>query len=109
MINSFQDLQKVSKVEMNGYLQAVGEWNKKWQAVAAEMTDYSTRSFEDGLVTLQKLVTAKSVPEAIEIQTAFAKSAYEGYMQQISKVGAIYQNLAQDALKPFDYAKQASR
>lgn len=109
MINSFQDLHKVSKVEMNGYLQAMGEWNKKWQALAVEMTDYSKRSFEDGVVTFQKLVTAKSVPEAMEIQTAFAKSAYDGYMEQMSKVGTIYQTLALDVLKPFDYAKQASR
>jgi hypothetical protein len=37
------------------------------------MTDYSRRSFEDGMATFQKLAGAKSVPEAFEIQTAYAK------------------------------------
>jgi hypothetical protein len=109
MINSFQDFQKVSKMEMTGYMQAMGEWNKNWQNLATEMTDYSKRSLEDGMATFEKLATAKSVPEALEIQTAYAKSAYEGYMQQMTKIGAMYQNLAKDALKPFERLIQGSR
>ena len=77
MINSFQDFQKVSKAEMTDYMQSMGELNKSWQAIATEMTDYSKRSFEDGVATFQKLAAAKSVPEAMEIQTTYAKSAYE--------------------------------
>ena len=89
MINNFQDFQKFSKVDMNDYMQTMDEWNKSWQAIATEMTDYSKRSFEDGVATFQKLATAKSVPEALEIQTDYAKSAYENYMQQMSKIGAM--------------------
>jgi hypothetical protein len=37
----------------------------------------------------------------MEIQTNYAKSAYEDYMRQMSKIGAMYQNLAKDAFKPF--------
>lgn len=94
---------------MSGYLESMGEWNKRWQAFVIEMTDYSNRSFENGVVTLQKLITAKTMPEAIEIQTSYAKSAYEGYMQQISNVGAMYQTLAQNALKPFERASDVTR
>jgi hypothetical protein len=102
MINSFQDFQKVSKVEMTDYMQSMGELNKSWQTLASAMTDYSKRSFEDGVATFQKLAAAKSVPEALEIQTTYAKSAYEGYMRQMTKIGAMYQNFAQDAFKPFE-------
>ena len=87
----------------------MGEWNKNWQTLATEMTDYSKRSFEDGVATFQKLATAKSVPEAMEIQTTYAKSAYENYMRQMTKIGAMYQNLAKDAFKPFERAVQGSR
>jgi len=109
MINSFQDFQKVSKVEMTDYMQAMGELNKSWQAIATEMTDYSKHSFADGVAAFQKLATAKSVPEALEIQTTYTKSAYEGYMQQMTKIGAMYQNLAKDAFKPFERVVQGSR
>jgi phasin family protein len=73
------------------------------------MTDYSKRSFEDSVSAFQKLATAKSVPEAIEIQTTYAKQAYEEYMRQMTKIGAMYQNFAQDAFKPFERVVQASR
>ena len=109
MINSFQDFQKVSKVEMTDYMQAMGELNKSWQAIATEMTDYSKRSFEDGVATFQKLATAKSVPEVVEIQTTYAKSAYENYMQQMTKIGAMYQSFAKDAFKPFERVFKGSR
>ena len=59
--------------------------------------------------TFQKLATAKSVPEAMEIQTTYAKSAYENYMRQMTKIGAMYQNLAKDAFKPCERAVQGSR
>ena len=87
----------------------MGEWNKNWQTLATEMTDYSKRSFEDGVATFQKLATAKSVPEALEIQTTYAKSSYENYMQQMTKIGAMYQNFAQDAFKPFERTFKGSR
>ena len=109
MINSFQDFEKVSKVEMNGYLQSMGEWNKNWQAITAEMTDYSKRSFEEGTAAFQKLATAKSMQQALEIQTNYAKSAYEDYMQQLAKIGAMYQSFAKDAFKPVERAFQGSR
>jgi hypothetical protein len=109
MINSFQDFQKVSKVEMNDYLEAMGEWNKNWQAIATEMTDYTKRSFEDGTATFQKLVSARDMQQVMEIQTSYAKRAYEDYMRQMSKIGAMYQSIAKDAFKPVERAFQGSR
>ena len=109
MLNGFQDFQKVSKVDMTGYMQSMGEWNKNLQAIATEMTDYSKRSFENNVAMYQKLASAKSVPEAIEIQTTYAKSAYEDYMSQMSKIGAMYQNLAKDAFKPLEQVVKGSR
>lgn len=101
MINSFQDFHKVSEVELTGYMQTMGELNKSWQAIATEMTNYSKRSFENNVAVYQRLASAKSVPEVMEIQTTYAKSAYEDYMRQMSKIGAMYQNFAKDAFKPF--------
>jgi len=102
MINNFQDFQKLGQTGMDGYLRMMGEWNKNWQTIAAEMTDYSKRSFEDGTATFEKLVSAKSLEQAMEIQSSYAKRAYEDYMHQLSKLGAMYQSFAKDAFKPVE-------
>ena len=47
--------------------------------------------------------------QAIEIQTGFAKRAYDGYMHQLSKLGGMYAELAKEAYKPVEKAMQNSR
>jgi len=38
--------------------------------------------------------------QAIEIQTNYARRAYDDYMQQITKLSGMYANLAKEAYKP---------
>ncbi len=109
MINNLQDIQKISQTNVDAAVKIFGDWNKGWQAIAAELTDYSKRAFEDGTATFEKLVSAKSVEQAVEIQTSFAKRAYEDYVQQLTKIGGMYSSLAKDAYKPVERAFQNGR
>ena len=109
MIKNFDEIQKLSQSNMDAAMKAFGEWNKGWQAIAAEITDYTKKSFEEGTATFEKLASAKSVEQAIEIQTGFAKRAYDGYMHQMSKIGGMYAELAKEAYKPVEKALQNGR
>ncbi|MDQ8697802.1 phasin family protein [Hyphomicrobium sp. LHD-15] len=109
MINNFQDFQKFGQTNVDTAVKFFGEWNKSWQAIAAEMTDYSKRAFEDGTATFEKLAGAKSLEQAFEIQSSFAKRAYEDYVAQLTKIGGMYTNLAKDAYKPVEKAFQNGR
>ena len=109
MIKNFEDMQKLSQTNMDTAMKAFGEWNKGWQAIAAEITDYTKKSFEEGTATFEKLASAKSVEQAIEIQTGYAKRAYDGYMHQMSKIGGMYAELAKEAYKPVEKALQNGR
>ena len=79
MIKNFnlEDMQKISQTNMDTAMKAFGDWNKGWQAIAAEVSDYTKRSFEDGTATFEKLLGAKSMEQAFEIQTNYAKRAYD--------------------------------
>ncbi len=94
MMKSFEDMQKLSQGNMDATMKAFGEWTKGWQAIAAEWSDYSKRSFEDGTQTFEKLLGARSVEQAFEIQSSFTKRAYEDYMHQVQKVGGMYTDFA---------------
>jgi hypothetical protein len=109
MIKNFEDIQKLSQGNLDTAMKLFGEWNKNWQAIAAEMSDYTKRSFEEGTQTFEKLVSAKSLEQAVEIQTGFAKRAYDGYMHQMSKIGGMYADLAKEAYKPVEKALQGIR
>jgi hypothetical protein len=109
MMKNFEDFQKLTPINMDIAMKAFGDWNKGWQAIAAEITDYTKKSFEESTATFEKLASAKSVEQAIEIQTGFAKRAYDGYMHQMSKIGGMYAELAKEAYKPVEKALQNGR
>jgi len=100
MIKNIEDMQKLGQSNTDSAMRMLGEWNRNWQAIAAELGDYTKRSFEEGSATLEKLMGTKSVGQAIEIQTSYAKRAYDDYMQQASKIGGIYANMATKAYEP---------
>lgn len=104
MAQNMEDLGKMSQVNVDGALKMWGGWAKNWQAVGAEMNDYAKRSFEDSTKTLEKLMTSRTVEQAMEIQTSYAKRSYEDYMQQMNRLGTMYADLAKDTAKPFEAA-----
>ena len=105
----FEDMQKLSQGNVDAAMKMFGDLNKSWQAIAAEMTDYTKRSFEEGTQTFEKLTSAKSLEQAFEIQATYAKRAYDDYMHQLSKLGGMYADLAKDAYKPIERVLQNGR
>jgi hypothetical protein len=104
MIKSFEDLQKLGQANTDTAMRLVGEWSKGWQTIATEMTDYSKRTFEDSTATFEKLLAVKTMEQAFEIQSSYAKRAYDEYVQQMSKIGAFYSDFAKEAYKPVEKA-----
>jgi len=102
MLKSFDDMQKYGKEHMDSTMKAWGQMSKGVQAIAAETADYSKRSFEEGSAALEKLLGAKSLEKAIEIHTAYAKTAYDGFVAQATKISELYADLAKESYKPFE-------
>ncbi len=102
MAKNFEDLQQVSKDNVEVAMKSVGALTKGAQAIAVEVADYSKKSFEDSTAALEKLFGVKSFEKAIEVQTAYAKSSYEGFVAKASKIGELYADLAKESYKPFE-------
>jgi hypothetical protein len=102
MVKSLEDLQQVSKDNVDIAMKSFGAVSKSAQAIAVEIADYSKKSFEEGTATLEKLFGVKSVEKAIELQTEYAKSAYEGFVAEANKIGEMYSALAKESYKPFE-------
>jgi hypothetical protein len=101
MLKNFDDVQKYGKDNMDATMKAWGHVSKGVQAIAAEAADYSKKSFEEGSAALEKLLGAKSLDKAMEIQTAYAKTAYEGFVAQATKIGELSPTSPEENHKPF--------
>jgi hypothetical protein len=97
-----EQFQRASQEGFDAVVRAYGEANKGLQAFAAEIADYSKKALEDATSAFQQLVTAKSAEQAFEIQAQYAKKAYDAYLAEASKLGAMWVGLARDAYKPVE-------
>lgn len=104
MFTQLPDFQKFGKDAMDSMTKASATFTKNGQAIAAEYADYSKKSFEGAQAAMEKLFAVKSLDKAFEVQTEYAKSAYEGFVAHATKVGELYQDIAREAVKPFEAA-----
>jgi len=72
------------------------------QAIASAYGDYTKKSFEDTKSFVEKLSGVKSLDKAIEVQTEYAKSAYETFVAESQKIAGLYTDLAKQAYKPLE-------
>ncbi len=100
MTATLEDFQKFSKDQIEAFTAASSSLTKGLQDIATESSDYSKKSFAAGTAMYEKLLGARSVESAVQIQTEFAKQAYEGFVAQATRVSELYTRVASDALKP---------
>ena len=108
MLKNFDDLQKYGKDNVDVALKQLGAVSKSVQAIATEMADYSRRHFEQTTAAAEKLFGARSFEKAIEVQTEYANTAYEGFVAQATKLGQLYADLAKESYKPFENITKAA-
>jgi hypothetical protein len=102
MFQNFDEIQKLSKENVDVAVKSASAVTKGVQAIAVEVVDYSKKSFEQGSATVEKLFGAKSLDKAIEIQSEYVKTTYEGLISQATKLGSLYTDLAKEAYKPYE-------
>lgn len=102
MANGYDDVQKFLKDNMDSAMKSADVVSKGIQAIAADATDYSKKSVEDGSKYFEKLMGAKSLDVVIEVQTEYFKKSYEGAVAQMTKFGELYADLAKEMAKPYE-------
>jgi len=99
-----EKFQRMGKDNYEAMVRSYGELNKSFQAIAARWTEFSKRSFEDATRAWEQMIGAKSLEHAVEIQTDYAKKAYDNWVAEMSKIGELYSSAARDAYKPVEQA-----
>jgi hypothetical protein len=68
------------------------------QTIASAYRDYTKKSFADAQCFVEKLSGARSLDKALEVQTEFAKQAYETFMADSWRIRALYGELVRQTL-----------
>lgn len=104
----FDEANLYGKDAMDKALKSYSNTSKGLQAIASETADYAKKSFEANVAHFQTLMGVKSLESVIELQTSYAKTALEGYIAEVTKIGEMVSDLAKDAYKPAESAVAAT-
>ena len=99
-----EEFQRASKDGFDASVRSFGEVSKGFQGIGATIVDYAKKSFEDGTRAFEQLVGAKSYEQIWEIQSQYAKKAFDSYVAQASKLGEMYVDVARSAYQPVEQA-----
>jgi phasin family protein len=80
---------------------------KSAETINGEIYSYSKQSIEDTVAAAKAVMGSKSVHEAFEFQTDFAKSAFESYVAELSKISELATAATKDSFAPFKGRVQA--
>jgi phasin family protein len=95
-----EEYQRATASGFEAATRSAAEINRGFQSIAAELTDYSKRTMEDLFQTWEQLLRARTATEVVEVQTRYAKKAYETHMSKMSKLAELYADLTRKVSTP---------
>ena len=90
------------KPQVDAALAAANCLSVDFQTLATAYGNYTKKSFEDTKAFVEKLSGVRSLEKAVEVQTEFARQAYETFVTESQKIRELYSGLAKQSLKPFE-------
>src|ERR1043165_203816 len=88
------------KENVEAYIKAANAAGKGVETLQNEFYLFSKQSVEETLAATKGVLSAKPVHGAFEIQSDFAKSAFETYVGQINRVNEIVLSATKEAFEP---------
>ncbi|HYE46742.1 MAG TPA: TIGR01841 family phasin [Caulobacter sp.] len=99
---SLNELNAHSKKNLEAVVASVTAATKGAESLGAQYMAYSKLAVENQVAAAKALTGAKSVQEAVELQTSWAKSAMELYMAEVGRMGETVAATVKDSMKPLN-------
>jgi phasin family protein len=100
MMKSTEDLVAFGQANLEAFVKSGQIWSAGVQELTKQMATSAKASFEESVSTFKAISTAKSVKEAIDLQSTFAKSALEKAMAESNKLTDASIKLTEQTLAP---------
>ena len=95
------------KETVEAYTKAANVAAKGAETLHNEIFAFSKQSFENTIAQTKALMATKSVHEAIELQSDFAKTQFDGYVSKMTQLGEIVAATTKDSFAPIQGRVQA--
>ncbi len=97
MFIDFKAIQTLGANQLEAATAATTATAKGLQAISTETAEFSKKRVDKGIAFGEKLMQARKLDEIILLQTDFAKTTYDDFISQTTKIGTIFSDLAKEA------------
>ena len=106
-VKNYDSLIGYGKETVEAVVKSAEAAGKGAETLHNEIYAFSKSSVEESIAATKALMASKSAHEAFELQSGFAKSAFEQYVAQVTKLGEIYTSATKQAIAPLQGRVQA--
>jgi len=100
MINNTENLIAFSKGNLEAFAKSGQIWATGVQDLTTQFAAAAKVSFDESIATFKALGTVKSVKEAIDLQSNFARTAFEKVIAETNKIADASMKLTEQTLAP---------
>ena len=101
-LTALNDMNTHSKSNLEAVVASVTAATKGAETLGAQVTAYSKKTAEDHMAATKTLTSAKSLQEAVEFQTTYAKSFFDAYLTEVNKWSDIVSGSMKESLRPIN-------
>jgi|HubBroStandDraft_3_1064219.scaffolds.fasta_scaffold661232_1 phasin family protein len=99
-VKNYDHLLGYGKDTVEAYVKSANAAGKGAETLHNEIYAYSKQSIEDSIAAAKAVMGSKSVHEAFELQTDFAKSAFDAYVSEMTKLSELFVSTSKETLGP---------
>lgn len=101
-LSTLGQLNDVSKRNLEAMVQSMTAATKGAESLGSQAMTYGKSSMEQTAEAARNLSAAKSIQEAVELQTNYARTAMEGYLNGLSQMSETVANSVKESLAPLN-------
>lgn len=107
-MNNYDDLVAFNQNTLDAFVASGTVVAKGFETLTKQYVSFASESFEEAIESGKKIVAAKTVNEAVDMQTKLAKAAWEKAVVEGQKVSEISTGIFKEASAPISERVQAS-
>jgi phasin family protein len=101
-LSTLTQLNDVSRKNLDAMVQSMTAATKGAENLGSQAMSYGKSSMEQSAEAARALTAAKSVQEAVELQTNYARTALEGYLSELNRMSETVANSVKESLSPLN-------
>jgi phasin family protein len=96
----FEETGNFAKGNLQAYVESATIAGEGFRTINTEISLYSKKAIEESIAATKALMGSKSIQEAIELQTGFAKAFIGAYVGQVKILNGLFVSTAKESFAP---------